>query len=64
MTGSAIRSVTVHVDNRARAVNAPGGDAGAETDRLALVVVNFAASGLIAANLADAALHGRRRTTS
>ena len=37
-------------------MNAPGGDAGAGTDRLALVVVNFAASGLIAANLADAAL--------
>ena len=37
-------------------MNAPGGDAGAGTDRLALVVVNFAASGLIATNLADARL--------
>ena len=48
----------VHACDRARAVNAPDGDAGAGTDRLALVVVNFAASGLIAANLADAALRG------
>ena len=37
-------------------MNPPGDDAGAGTDRLALVVVNFAASGLIAANLAGAAL--------